>query len=112
MKKPLRIPPKSTLGRWSVGLILTMVVLFIIGTSFTNSLYKSVSAGESILTDIFARPALALSMLSGMVAGISAFFTGILAIIRQKENAVLVYISTAIGTLIILFLVGEIIFPH
>ena len=88
------------------------MVLFIIGTSFTNLLYKSVPAGVSIPADIFARPALAPSMLSGMVAGISAFFTGILAIIRQKESAVLVYISTTIGTLIVLFLVGEIIFPH
>jgi len=48
----------------------------------------------------------------GMVAGISAFITGLLAIIRQKENALMVYVSTVIGALFMLFLTGEIIFPH
>jgi hypothetical protein len=46
------------------------------------------------------RPALALTMLAGMVTGISAFITGLLAIVRQKENAILVYISTTIGALL------------
>jgi hypothetical protein len=89
-----------------------MPILFIIGTAFTNSLYKSVPAGGTILGDIVARPALALTMLAGMVAGISAFITGLLAIIRQKENALLVYVSTVIGALLVLFLTGEIMFPH
>jgi hypothetical protein len=55
---------------------------------------------------------LALTMLAGMVAGISAFITGLLAIIRQKETALLVYVSTVIGALLTLFLAGEIVFPH
>jgi len=111
-RQPWRITPTTPLSKWSVGLIVAMPVLFIIGTSFTNSLYKSVPAGGTLLADIAARPALALTMLAGMVAGISAFVTGLLAIIRQKENALLVYISTVIGALLILFLAGEIIFSH
>ena len=99
------------LGRWSVGLIVAMPILFIIGTSFTNSLYKSVPAGDTILADIAVRPVLALSMLAGMVAGTSAFITGLLAIIK-KENALLVYISGIIGALLLLFLAGEILSPH
>jgi len=51
-------------------------------------------------------------MLAGIVAGISSFFTGLFAIIRQKENAVLVSISTTIGALLFLFLAGELLFPH
>lgn len=104
--------PKSTLGKWSVGFIVVMPILFIIGTSFTNTLYKSIPAGGTILADITARPALALTMLAGMVAGISAFITGLLAIIRQKERALLVYVSSLIGALLVLFLAGEILFPH
>jgi hypothetical protein len=103
---------KTTLGKWSIGLIVAMVLLFILGSSFTNSIYKSIPAGRTILADIIARPALALTMLAGMVAGISAFITGLLAIIRQKERALLVYISSSIGALLVLFLVGEILFPH
>jgi hypothetical protein len=108
----LRISPKTALGKWSVGLIVVMPILFIIGTSFVNSIYKSVPAGNTILADIAARPALALTMLAGMVAGISAFVTGLLAAIREKEKALLVYVAIVVGALLLLFLCGEIIFPH
>jgi hypothetical protein len=111
-KQPWRVTPKTTLGKWSVYLILAMPVIFIIGTSFTNSLYKSIPAGDTIMKDIAARPALALTMLAGMVAGISAFIAGLLAILRQKDNALMVYVSTVIGGLLILFLTGEIMFFH
>jgi hypothetical protein len=111
-KQPLRITPKSTSGKWSVGLVIAMPLLFITGSFFTNSLYKSVPAGETILADITSRPALALTMLAGMAAGVSAFIIGLLAIIRQKDKAILVYVSTAIGALLLLFLAGEIMFPH
>lgn len=107
-----RVTPKTILGKWSVGLIVAMPILFIIGTSFTDTLYRSVPAGRTILADIAARPALALTMLAGMAAGISAFMTGLVAIIRQKENALLVYVSTVFGALFVLYLAAEIVFPH
>lgn len=107
-----RISPNSALGKWSVGLIVAMPILFFVGSFFVNSLYASVPAGDTILADISARPALALTMLAGMAAGIAAFVTGLLAIIRQKDRALLVYVSTAIGALLLLFLAGELLFPH
>lgn len=110
--QPFRIAPETTPGKWSVGLVVAMPILFFIGTSLANSLYRSVPSGNTIFADIAARPALTLSMLAGMAAGISAFIAGLLAIIRQKENALLVYLSLAIGALLILFLGGEFLFPH
>ena len=104
--------PKTKLGKWSLGLAAAMPALFFIGMSFTTLLYESVPAGGTILKDIAVRPALALTMLSGMVSGISAFVTGLVAIIRQKERAILVYGATLIGALLIIFLLGELIFPH
>jgi hypothetical protein len=111
-KPPWSISPKTKLGKWSVALIVAMLILFIIGPASRNSLYKSVPAGETIPADIVARPVLALAMLAGMAAGISAFITGLLAIIKKKEKALLVYISTLIGALLTLFLSGEILSPH
>jgi len=111
-KQSLRITPRTALGKWSVGLIIAMPILFFIGMSFTDSLYKSVPAGGTILADIASRPALALTMLAGMAAGIAAFITGIWAVIKQRENTLLVYTSTVIGALLILYLAGEILFPH
>jgi len=51
-------------------------------------------------------------MFAGMAAGISGFITGLLAIVKQKEKALLVYISTVIGGLLILYLIAELAFPH
>jgi hypothetical protein len=89
-----------------------MPILFFVGLSIKNLLYEAVPAGDTILEDILTRPALALTMLSGMAFGILSFITGIISIIRQKERALLVYIATMIGGLLILFLLGEISFPH
>ena len=103
--------PHTKLGKWSIGLIVAMPLLFIVGTSFTNTLYQSVPAGGTILKDIAARPALALTMLTGIAAGISAFVTGLIAIVSQKEHSFWVFISTLIGALLIIFLTGEFISP-
>jgi hypothetical protein len=111
-KRLWRILPITTLGKWSIGLIVAMPLLFVIGTSFKDSIYSGVPAGGTIPADIVARPALALTMLAGMAAGISAFITGVLAIFRQKDYALLVFVSSIIGALLILFLAGEILFPH
>ena len=108
MKMRISILPKTILGGWSLGLAVAMPVLFLIGVSFTSLLYESVPAGGTILKDISVRPALALTMLAGMVSGISALIIGLIAIIRQKERALLVYGATLIGVLLILFLLGEV----
>ena len=107
-----RFMPGTVQGTWTVGLIVAMPILFIIGSSFSNSLYELVPSGRTILADIAARPYLALTMLAGMATGIAAFIVGLLAIIKYKENALLVYVSTVIGGLLMLFLVGELVFPH
>ena len=104
--------PKTILGKWSLGLIIAMPLLFFVGTSFTNSLYGSVPAGDTILADIANRPALALTMLGGFASGISAFITGLIAITRQKERAISVFIAAIVGAVFILFLIGEILYPH
>jgi len=107
-----RIIPNTKLGWWSIGLIIATPILFLIGTSFRSLLYEAVSSGGTILADISARPALALTMLAGMLAGVLAFVTGWLSIFQKKEKTILVYISTLLGALLIVFLIGEIISPH
>lgn len=111
-KRSWKILPMTRLGIWSVVLIVAMPLLFTIGSSFTDTLYQGVPSGRTIPADIVARPALALTMLAGMGAGISAFVTGLLGIIRQKERGILVYVSSLVGALLILYLSGELLFPH
>jgi len=112
IKRNWTVFPSTRMGKWSVWLIVVMPILFILGTSFTSSIYQSVPSGSTLVADIIARPALALSMLAGIAAGILACITGLVAVTRQKENALLVYVSSIIGALLILFLVGEILSPH
>lgn len=104
--------PISNAGKWSLWLIVAMPLFFLLGSLFLNTLYASVSSGDSILKDIALRPALALFMLSGIGAGVLAFFIGLLAIIREKERSIYVFASTLVGSLMVLFVIGEIVFPH
>jgi len=107
----LRVP-QTRLGKWSVGLIVVMPILFLLGTWSMNTFYPSVESGDTLFKDILARPALALSMLAGLTAGVLACITGFAATLRQKERTLLVYLSTVLGTLVFLFILGEIFFPH
>jgi len=111
-KQTFRLVPLTSLGKWSIGLIIAMPLLLILGSLFLNTMYVSVPSGNTLLDDIAGRPGLALSMLAGMVAGVAAFFTGLLAIIRQKERALLVFISSIIGALVIILLASEVLFPQ
>jgi hypothetical protein len=111
-KKTWSILPKTTPGKWSLGLIIAMPLLFITGSMFFNTVYQSVPSGKTLFEDIVLRPGLALSMLAAMGCGISAFITGILAIIRKKERALLVYVSCGIGALVIVVLATVMLFPE
>jgi hypothetical protein len=104
--------PRNAIAKWSLGLIIAMPILFYIGMTLTGTLYEGVSSGDTLLADISARPALALSMLLGMACGISAFVTGMISITKHRERGILVYASTIIGAALILFLAAEVIWPH
>ncbi len=103
--------PETFLGKCSVALIVAMPIFFYIGMSFVG-FYESIPAGKTILHDIVARPGIALPMLAGFVCGITAFFTGIMGIIKKKDCSSLIFISTAVGFLMLLWCFAEVLFPH
>ena len=104
--------PRTNLGKCSVALIVAMPLFFVLGGSFTNTLYGSVPSGDSIFEDVAMRPALALTMLTGMAAGVAACVTGAIAMFKKKDDTHLVCLSTMLGGLFIMFLIGELVFPH
>lgn len=99
--------PKTILGKWSVWLALAMLVLIFVGPILDATFYQSVEAGNTIIDDLSARPYLAVPMLLGVISGIAAFVTGLVALTKLKERAVVVYLSTLIGALLLLFIVGD-----
>jgi Na+/melibiose symporter-like transporter len=89
---PWTIVPTMALGKWSVGLIIAMLILFAIGSLLPED-----------------RSVLVLTMVAVIITGISAFITGLLAMLKQKDKALAVVVSIAIGTLLIWILGGAII---
>lgn len=107
----IKLLPKTILGKWSIALIVVMPIFFYIGTSFVD-FYESVPTGKTIPHDIVVRPGVALPMLTGFVCGVAAFFIGVIGITKRKDYSIFVFLSTAVGFLMLLWCLAEILFPH
>ncbi|MFC1964762.1 hypothetical protein ACFLWG_02000 [Chloroflexota bacterium] len=101
----LHFIPKTHLGKWSIWFIIAFIVLFM-------SFQLLVASGQRGGATFFSNLALSVPMLIAGISGISAFFTGIIGIIKSKERSVLVFLATIIGFLILFFVLGEILVPH
>ena len=97
--------PKTALGKWSVALIVAFIVLLI---SFQLLVASGQRGGETFFSNLM----LAVPMLIAGISGVSAFVTGLIGVIRSRERSIIVYLATVIGLLVLLFGLGEIIFPH
>ncbi|MFC1908759.1 hypothetical protein ACFLXD_02675 [Chloroflexota bacterium] len=90
--------PKTALGKWSIGLIVGFIVFFLLAL---------------LIDEVFRKYAIANTLaLLGGISGTSAFFTGIIGIIKNKDRSVIVFIATIIGFFILPIFVAEVFFPH
>ena len=94
------ILPRTVPGKWSVGLAISLIICFAL-VSILGATGQE--AGETFFSNLF----LAIPGLIALVSGIAAFITGIISIIFLKERAILVYIATALGLLLILFILSD-----
>ena len=81
--------PKTALGKWSV----TLIVIF----------FSSLVVFHFYLRGSDAEKLIALSITAVAAAG--AFVTGIVGVVKSKEGTVLVFLSTVIGFLVLMFLI-------
>ena len=97
--------PTTALGKWSVGFAIAFILLFAVfmvvaasgetgGNTFSDNLWLAI---PGILAD---------------VAGILAFLTSLVAIVRNIDRSTLVIVAFALGFIITTFTLGELIFPH
>jgi len=98
--------PKTTLGKWSVGLIAAFFLLLATGITVV-SVFKQ-EGGETLFDNLW----ISIPMLGAGASTIAAFITGIIAIIKNKERSILVIITTLVGLLVLWFVAGEIVSPH
>jgi cytochrome bd-type quinol oxidase subunit 2 len=97
--------PKTRAGKLSLESLLVFVLAYII-------FWLLVASGQRGGQTFFSNPLLAVIGIIMALSGISAFFTGLMGIIKQKERSILVFLATAIGFLVLIFVLGEILFPH
>ena len=90
----LSFVPKTRLGKWSVELNTFFLMVIIISIILVNML--GLLSYDDHWWDVTV-PII-------FFANIAAFILGIIAIIKNKERSVLVYISVTIGLLAILFI--------
>lgn len=97
--------PKTILGKWSVGLIIVFFLLF--------ALFQFlVASGQRGGATFFDNLLLTIPIFLAGICGVSSFFAGLIGIIKSKERSILVFLATTMGLLVLLFLFGEILFPH
>ena len=96
--------PKTTLGKWSVGLI---VLFFLLLLSARLIVASGQAGGETFFDNLY----ISIPMLLAGLSGTLSFVVGLIAIIKQKERSPLVFISALIGLLILGFTAGELLGP-
>ena len=85
--------PKTVLGKWSVALIVLFFLLLAVLKFFFISGQWASDAVKLLAGSITA------------IVGIAAFITGLIGVAKSKEGAVLVFLSTVIGFLVLMFLI-------
>jgi hypothetical protein len=97
--------PKTILGKWSIALFGSFIILLATGMILAAS---GQNGGETIFDNL----ALGIPMLGAGATASAAFIVGLIAIIKLRERSVLVYISTLIGFLVLIFTLGELFGPE
>jgi hypothetical protein len=97
--------PKTRPGRWSTWLIVAFIV-------FIGLFYIFIATGQRGGATFFSNLYLTVPAVMAAIAGIAAFFTGVFGVIKSRDRAILVYPAILIGLFVLLFCLGEIIFPH
>lgn len=82
--------PKSDLGKWSARLSIAFIILISL---------KIMNAAPM--------PTFTIAIL-----GLVGFFMGIVAMIKNKERSIPIFLSIVVGLLIIFWTVAEFIYPH
>ncbi len=97
--------PKTRLGLWSVE----SIIIFFFSLAV---LLLFIAFGQRGGTTFFSNLALAIPGLLAGISGVFAFITGTIGIIKSKERSILTFIAVAVGFLVLIFCLGELLFPH
>lgn len=100
---PLFRRPSTRLGWWSIALAVVFVVLSVVNSAVFMRLTVDAPWRQTIL------PFYGIAM---MACGLAAGIVGLLALVRQHEHSLFVWLALVVGLGTIVFLVGEFLVPH
>ncbi|MGB8707594.1 MAG: hypothetical protein WCD72_06590 [Dehalococcoidia bacterium] len=101
----INVLPKTSWGKWSVGLIAAFILFFAL---FLILVASGQRGGETFFSNLW----LTVPMLLAGTCGVAAFVTGLISVIKSKERSILVYLAILIGLYILVFCLGEVLVPH
>lgn len=88
---PITLLPKTTLGRWSLGLAIASIVVFVVAAGLLNDRWGLDENGDLI------NPVLTVVWTIIIVAPSGAtLVTGLISVIKRKERSVLVFLGMLI----------------
>ena len=97
--------PRSTSGKWAVGLGIVFEVAMVISLLIAFAIGGDPNA-------VAGNPFIAVLNLTLNLAALLSLVLGVFTMIKHKEWAVAVYLAIAYGIGVIMFLLGEFLFPH
>jgi len=101
--------PKTCLGKWAVGLGAASVVLTMLSVLFAIA----IKGDPAVIADNFSLSILATTLsVMFTLAGPMSFIIGIIAIVKHKEWSVCKPLAVLYVLTLLLFLLGEFLFPH
>jgi hypothetical protein len=88
---PITLLPKTSLGRWSLGLAIASIVVFVVAAGLLNDRWGLDENGDLI------NPVLTVVLTIIIVAPSGAtLITGLISVIKRKERSVLVFLGMLI----------------
>jgi len=93
------ILPKSTLGKWAVGITAFFILLSVLLSVLTALGGLEPSVG------------LPLGIAYG-ISGLGALATGLISVTKHKERSILVFLALFAGLFTLIFFLGEFLVPH
>ncbi len=97
--------PKTKLGKRSAWLLVALAVFM---AAFRINVLLGYRGGDTF----FSNPFFAIPILLAGISGIAAFITGLIGIIREKERSISVYVAVAVGLIVLVVVLANIISPH
>jgi cytochrome bd-type quinol oxidase subunit 2 len=97
--------PRTTKGRISLWLFLASVVFFII---FQALVITGQRGGDNLTDNLL----LSVPVILAGFSAVSASIVGLISLIKSNERSIITFLITMFGLIVIIFLGGEILFPH